>query len=234
MKVLVLGGTAGARHLGRALGHEAMISLAGVTSKTVSTPHRTGGFGGVAGLEQALRAHGFMGVVDATHPFAAQMSRHAFAATNRVGIPLLRLARPAWPRQPDWAEVADLAGAAEVLPAGARVFLTVGGQSLAPFLDTANIWYLTRSIDPPLRVPNGVAILQRPPFDLAHEVALMKAHRITHLVSKNAGSGATCAKLAAAALCGVQVIMVKRPRLPVVLTVESVREAVKWVENLRE
>ncbi len=232
MKTLILGGTAEARQLGQALGPSATLSLAGVTRKPVLTPHRVGGFGGVQGLAAYLQAEGFHAVVDATHPFAEQMSQNAFDACMLCGLPLLRLARPPWPEAPKWQVVANLSAAADALPEGARVFLSVGRQSLAPFLGRAGIWCLTRSIEPPLHAPFGVVILQRPPFSLANELDLMVTHRITHLVSKNAGGTATEAKLAAAKELGVQVIMVKRPRLPAVLTVETVAQAVKWVENL--
>ncbi len=235
MKVLVLGGTAEARQLVEALGDVATLSLAGVTRKPLSGPHRVGGFGGAEGLAAFLRREGFDGIIDATHPFAAQMSRNAFDAATALGVPLLRLERPAWLKAPAWREVEDLAAAAKALPAGARVFLTVGSLSLDTFAARGGIWCLTRSIEPPTQPPpHGEVVLQRPPFSVQNELELMVRHKITHLVSKNAGGEATRAKLEAAAQSGVQVIMVKRPRLPEVLTVETVVEAVKWVENLGE
>ncbi len=230
MKLLVLGGTAEARQLAEATG--AVLSLAGATRKPLTMPHRTGGFGGVAGLVDYLRAEGFTAIIDATHPFAAQMSHHAYQASAQCGLPLLRLARPPWPEQPAWQMVDSLAAAAAALPSGARVFLTVGSRSIPPFLARDDVWFLSRSIEPAAQTPaNGTVILQRPPFSLQAELALMAAHKITHLVSKNAGGKATAAKLTAAEALGVQVIMVKTPRLPAVLTVETVAEAVKWVEN---
>jgi len=235
LKVLVLGGTAEARQLVDALGAAATLSLAGVTRTPLSMPHRVGGFGGVEGLAAFVRKEGFGGIIDATHPFAAQMSRNAFEAARALGMPLLRLERPAWPSVLAWREVEDLAAAASALPIGARVFLTVGSLSLGAFTARDDIWCLTRSIEPPVQLPpNGEVVLQRPPFSLQNELDLMARYKITHLVSKNAGGAATRAKLGAAAQSGVQVIMVKRPRLPTVLTVETVAEAVKWVENLGE
>ncbi len=234
MTVLVLGGTAEARDLCASLGARAVLSLAGATKAPLAHPHRVGGFGGSAGLAAYLRGAGIGAVIDATHPFAARMSAHAFAATKALDMPLLRLERPPWPRRPEWQEVADLGAAAMAIPAAARVFLSVGSRSLGPFLGRGDMWCLTRSIEPPAnRPPHGEVVLQRPPFALEGELALMRRHKISHLVSKNAGGAATSAKLEAAAALGVQVIMVNRPRLPAVLTVETVAQAVKWVENLR-
>ncbi len=234
MKALVLGGTAEARLLAEALGEEAVLSLAGVTKKPLSMRHRTGGFGGVAGLEAYLRAEGFKCLIDATHPFAAHMSHNAFEAAKLTGLPLLRLERPAWPTEPEWLVVENLAKAAKAIPTGARVFLSVGRQSLGAFGGRNDMWCLTRSIEPPLNAPIGEVLLQRPPFLLQDELDVMLEHNISHLVSKNAGGEATRAKLEAANQLGIKVIMVKRPRLPEALTVETVAEAVKWVKNLGE
>ena len=233
MKTLVLGGTAEARHLSEVLGHTAVLSLAGMTRTPLSTPHRVGGFGGVEGLKAYIQQEDIQCIIDATHPFAAQMSRNAFKAQQALGVPLLRLERPPWVPAPTWLMVNDLLQAAAAIPLGARAFLSVGSQSLSAFLGREDMWYLTRSIEPPSQAPrHGICLLQRPPFLLADEKALMKTHQITHLVSKNAGGAATQAKLEAAASLGVNVIMVKRPRLPAVLTVETVAEAVKWVGKL--
>ncbi len=233
MKVLILGGTAGGRALARALGAEAVLSLAGVTAAPLSAPDRVGGFGGAAGLADYLEMENFDALIDATHPFAAQISHNAAKAARATGLPLLRLQRPPWPIEPGWTEAPDLDAAAAMLPAGARVFLSVGSRSLGPFLARGDLWFLTRSIVAPGALPpQGKLILARPPFAVADEMRLMRAHRISHLVSKNAGGGATRAKLEAARALGVGTIMVKRPRLPGVLTVASVDEAVKWVKTI--
>ena len=235
MKVLLLGGTAEARALADALESNAELSLAGATQKPLAVPHRIGGFGGLNGLTTYLRAKGYQGVIDATHPFATQMSQNASEAAASLGLPLLRLERPPWPSEVSWQNVVDIASAAEAVPAGARVFLSIGSQTLAPFLHRSDIWCLTRSIEPPAQLPlHGKTLLQRPPFTLEQEVALIRHYNISHLVSKNAGGAATFAKVQAAKALGVQMIMVKRPQLPAVLTVETVPEAVKWVKNLGE
>ena len=234
-----MGGTAEGRKLAEALGPRAMLSWLGLTAaqspKPKSYQMRTGRFGGITGLTNYLLREKRTAVVDATHPFAAQMSQNAAAACAASGLPLLRLQRAAWPDHPEWTSAQSLEMAAKVLPLGARVFLSVGSQSIAPFMARNDLWCLARSITPPATFPqNGEVVLQRPPFDVEAEIALIRIHKITHLVSKNAGGNATYAKLEAAKKLGVQVIMVKRPHLPAALTVETVGEAVKWVANLGE
>ncbi|MEX0970766.1 MAG: cobalt-precorrin-6A reductase [Paracoccaceae bacterium] len=226
MRVLLLGGTEGARELAALLAAQGIdatlslaslslagLSLAGVTEAAHNPlPQRSGGFGGVAGLCAYIRAQSITHIIDATHPFAAQMSRHAAAASAKTGVRLLRLTRPDWALRPHWQAVASLADAAAALPKGARVFLTVGSQSLAAF-QARDLWCLTRSIQPPATHLLGEVVLARPPFTLAGEVALMRQHAITHLVCKNAGGNQTAAKLDAADQLGIKVVIITRPVL---------------------
>ena len=217
MRVLLLGGTGEARELAALLaarGIDATLSLAGVTDAPHSPlPQRRGGFGGVAGLAGYIRAHTITHIIDATHPFAAQMSHHAAAASSETGAKLLRLIRPAWALRPHWQAVDSLADAAAALPNGARVFLTVGSQSLMAF-QRRDLWCLTRAIAPPATRLRGEVLLARPPFSLEAEAALMRERAITHLVTKNAGGSQTAAKLDAADALGIKVVIINRPVLP--------------------
>ncbi len=232
MTLLILGGTLEARRLAEALGDRAVLSLAGSTKAPVLTPHRCGGFGGAEGLAQYMQRENITALIDATHPFAAGISHNAVRAAARTGLPLLRLSRPAWPLDPAWQMVDNLVLAAEALPTGARVLLTVGSRSLQPFIPRADVWFLTRSIEPAAQnPPQGLSLLQRPPFSLADEISLMQDHKISHLVSKNSGGRATGAKLEAAKALNIRVIMVNRPQLPAALEVATVAQALNWVES---
>ncbi len=222
MRVLVLGGTSEASRLAAMLAGDprfsATLSLAGVTHAPARPPipHRIGGFGGADGMAAWLRDHRTEALVDATHPYALRISRHADLAAAAACIPLLRIARPAWTAQAGdrWLRVATLEAAAAALgPLPRRVLLTVGSQGLAPFRSAAHR-YLIRCIDPPDpdRLPEGATLLlARGPFTLEGEIALLAAHRIERLVSKNSGGDATAPKLEAARRLGVTVVMIDRP-----------------------
>jgi precorrin-6A/cobalt-precorrin-6A reductase len=239
--VLVLAGTAEATALARRLhasGRDVVSSLAGITSNPTDRPGRVrrGGFGGVDGLISYLVSHGIAAVVDATHPFAAVMPFHAQSACAAAGVPLCRLLREPWrPGDGDeWIDVDGLdAAAAAIERIGARrVLLATGRQSLAPFATCERQWFLARSIeavaDPPA---NMTTIQDRGPYTVEAERALIAAHEIDTLVTKNAGGEATAAKLAAARDAGVRVVMVRRPSQPPgVYTVTTVGEAQRWVE----
>ena len=223
MRVLVLGGTSEATALAALLAEDrdfsVTLSLAGVTRAPVlpRIPHRVGGFGGSGGLADWLRADRTGALVDATHPYALQISRHAVLAAAAVGIPLLRLDRPAWTEQAgdQWMRMETIEAAAQALgPAPRRVLLTVGSKGLAPFRRQRMHRYVVRCIDPPDpdRLPEGAALLlARGPFTLEGEMALLAEHRIERLVSKNSGGNATAPKLEAARRLGVTVVMIDRP-----------------------
>ncbi len=223
MKVLILGGTRDGFELANRLhgrGHKVITSLAGLTNKPSEPKGKivTGGFGGGAGLAEYISANEINYLIDATHPFAARMSKNAVEAATITGVPLVRLIRPAFQKQPDagWWRVGSVEEAAERLPAGASVFLTVGRKNLEPFIARTDARFLVRSIEvPELELPdNFVTIQARPPFERGDEIALMKREGITHLVAKDSGSHLTKEKLEAAFMLRVQVIIVTRPVLP--------------------
>ena len=243
LRVLVLGGTLDASRLAQALaeaGVDGIFSYAGRTNAPIAQPlpTRVGGFGGVAGLQALLQAERITHVVDATHPFAAQMSSNALQACARAGVPLLALERPAWQAQSGdvWQHVPDIAAAMQALPAEpARVFLAIGRQQVAPFLACAQQWYLLRLVDPvvdsilDLPAERGHAVLDRGPFTLAGDRALLQVHGITHVVSKNSGGAGARAKLMAARERSLPVILIDRPFIPARPTVSTVEGVFAWL-----
>jgi precorrin-6A/cobalt-precorrin-6A reductase len=184
-----------------------------------------------------LRKQQIDGLIDATHPFAAQISFNAAAAAAEVGIPHLMLIRPAWERTEGdrWIEVDDHEAAAATLPDLAqRIFLTIGRQELAAFAHLQDLWFLMRMIDPPLpdaAVPPGKLLLERGPFSLDEERSLLKQYQIGAIVSKNSGGDATYAKIIAARELGIPVVMIQRPPIPPGDSVADIESALAWLKN---
>ncbi len=244
MKVLILGGTTEGSGLARALADDArfrpVLSLAGRTRAPVlpAVAARRGGFGGVDGLAAYLRDEGMGALVDATHPFARQMHRHASEAAAIAAVPRLALWRPGWMPEPGdrWTQVAAMPEAVLALgPDPRRVFLTVGQQELAPFRAAPWHDYLVRSVEAPspADLPPGVrCIAARGPFLEADEVTLLRHERIDVVVTKNSGGDATVAKLLAARRLGIPVIMVARPPEPDPPVVPDVAGALAWLHQL--
>ena len=241
-RLLILGGTGDAAELAARASQipeiEVVSSLAGRTQQPF-TPKtgtvRIGGFGGAAGLAAFLLDRPIDLLIDATHPFAAQISANAAVAAAECNVPYLMLVRPAWERVEGdrWIEVASHSEAAiALLGQSQRVFLTIGRQELAEFAGLDAIWFLMRAIDPPALntpVPNGKLLLARGPFTLEDERQLLLEYQIDTIVSKNSGGGATYAKIAAARELGLPVVMVQRPPIPDVEQVADVQGAIAWL-----
>ena len=245
-RVLILGGTAEARGLAQALGScpdiEPTYSLAGRTSFPVlpDCAVRTGGFGGAGGLRSYIEDEQIAAVVNAVHPFAAQITRHCDEVCTSSGVPVLRLLRPPWQPQPgdNWMAVPNLPAAAEWFPGlASRVFLSTGLKDLDAFAGV-DAWFLVRSIEDPRRplpLPRYVLIRERGPFAAEDEVALFKKHGIGAIVTKNSGGTATEAKLTAARQMDLPVVMVARPAPTAGPTVEDIAAAVDWLSlHLRQ
>ncbi|MBO1325714.1 cobalt-precorrin-6A reductase [Acetobacter sp. TBRC 12305] len=242
MRILLLGGTTEASQMARVLadaGMDAVFSYAGRTGSPAPQPLpvRIGGFGGAEGLAAYLRTARITHVIDATHPFAARMSHNAVRACKAVGIPLLAFERAPWlPARGDcWHAVPDMAGAVAALPAApARVFLAIGRQSVAAFAACPQHDYLLRLVDPPgtaLPLPRANVVIARGPFTREGDLALMRAHGITHVVAKNAGGVGARAKLDAARMLGVPVIMIDRPPIPPRPVARDTGEVMAWLEG---
>jgi precorrin-6A/cobalt-precorrin-6A reductase len=240
-KLLILGGTAEAVALAGACasrpGLAVISSLAGRTQHPNLPPGdvRIGGFGGAAGLARFLLERGIDRVLDATHPFAAQISAHAEHACREAGVPRMRLLRPPWVSVAGdrWTEVASIAEAAQRLPElGRRVFLTLGSRELDAFAQL-DIWFLVRTIETAgvLPLPQGQWLTGRGPFAVEDELSLLRTHAIDVLVTKASGGGATYAKLVAARRAGLPVLMVRRPPPPPGPVVGSVAAALAWLDG---
>ena len=242
-RVLILGGTTEARLLGERLAKrgdlDVTLSLAGRTASPVphAVPVRVGGFGGAIGLADYLVAERIEALIDATHPYANVISDSAIAAARRTGVPFMTLRRPPWTALTGdcWTEVADTPDAVRALGVTPRrVFVALGRNELAPFTRAPHHFYLIRSVDPvdpPLPLPQVTYVTARGPFSEAADRALMERHKIGVVVAKNSGGSAAYGKVAAARALGVEVILLRRPPTAAAPAVETIEDAVAWLDH---
>jgi precorrin-6A/cobalt-precorrin-6A reductase len=238
-RALILGGIADASLLAAEIaraGIDAIYSYGGRTRAPADQPlpTRIGGFGGVSGLADTIRREGITHVIDATHPFAAEMSRNAVEACAQTGTPLIALERAPWAKATGdiWIDVADVDAAVAALPeAPANVFLAIGRQHIAPFASRPQHAYTLRFVDPP-QAPLPFAadvIVSRGPFTLDGELQMMRAQDINWIVARNSGGDGARAKIDAARRLGLPVVMISRPQLPERPRVESIAEVMQWL-----
>jgi precorrin-6A/cobalt-precorrin-6A reductase len=246
-RVLILGGTtqaiAAARELNAIAGISVITSLAGVTRNPSLSDgdHRRGGFGGVDGMTAYLREAEIALVIDATHPFAAQISHHAADASVQSGCPIVHLTRKPWRQEPGdrWHVVSDTKDAAawlgaSPLPDQAVVFLTIGRMELAAFASVGRFRFIARSIEPP--ISNGTTavertILARGPFSFEDERRLLIENDIACLVAKNSGGTASRPKIDAARSLELPVVMIDQPAPPRGKILEDVAAVVAWARK---
>ncbi len=245
MRLLILGGTTEASALARRIAERRdiapVLSFAGRTRSPVPPPipFRVGGFGGITGLQAYLTDRKIDAVIDATHPFATQMSKNAAAACRGLAIPIVIFTRPAWHRQEHdrWISVVDMEAAVQALGTEPRrVFLTIGGLRLAAFVAAPQHHYIVRTIDPPAVIgslPSHRLILTRGPFALDDEIALMRDEHVEVLVTKNSGGSASEAKLSAARSLGIDVVVVERGAPGDVETFDMLDAVLDWIDRHR-
>ena len=217
--ILILGGTTEASALAAQLafrGDTATLSYAGRVAqpRAQPIPVRVGGFGGIDGLADYLADRHVTHLVDATHPFAAQMNANAVTAAARVGVAHIALTRPAWaPVAGDnWTHVADIDAAVAALAGSPRrILLALGRMHVDAFAAQPQHHYQLRFVDAP-----------------DHPPSLPDHHLI---VCKNAGGTGAQAKLVAARALALPVLMIDRPPLPQRREVHAVDDVLNWLDH---
>lgn len=228
MRLLLLGGTSEAKSLAQDLhqrGVELVYSIAGlVRQPDLPCEVISGGFSRIGGLETYLREAGITRVLDATHPYAARMSRRAVEASAAVGIPCWRYLRPAWQRRANdnWHHFDDWRRLGLALADHRSVLFTCGrlDQAFADALyqDTRDIgqrqWYRSAT-RPHFELPPSMTWIEDiGPFTVEAERALMQRLKTDALVSKNSGGDHASAKLEVARARGIPVYLLRRKALP--------------------
>ena len=218
-RVLLLGGTGDALQIARQLGPQHVYSLAGLgrVPEGLACEVRVGGFGGSDGLARFIESEGIALVIDATHPYAAQMSVNAAVACREASVPCWALRRAGWTPQTgdDWRMVSGWNELVDAIRPFRRVLFTSGREPLAHLDEIpAHQYWIVRCLD--AHPGNGRAriIDARGPFDIDGERALFALNHIDVLVTKNSGGAATQAKLEVARELKVPVVMMRRPALP--------------------
>lgn len=251
MSLLILGGTGDAKMLVNALCESHIVtpdiiySVAGIvripqlpckvisggfrqystypTSNRVLSP--TGGNTSKHnGLENYIRDNKITAILDATHPYAKNMSESAAFAARQCAIPYWRYLRLPWEEQAEdnWTIFKNWDALIPHLANKSSVFFSSGQVSTEIFdkidqlLDGKEQTHLLRTAVKPKAIlaENVHWIKSIGPFNLDREISLLKKHKVDVIVTKNSGGEATSAKLQAARSLQIPVLMLDRPNLP--------------------
>ncbi len=186
-------------------------------------------------LDAAAMEHELAGaslVVDATHPYAVEVSANVRAATQALGIEYLRLLRPICASGQDAADaldgpqvllakdIADAAVLLATLPG--RVLVTTGAKDLAAYTNVPDfesrlvvrvlpaVESLARALG--LGFPAKNVICMHGPFSQELNTATLKQVGASWLVTKDTGApGGLPQKLAAAREASCGVVLISRP-----------------------
>ncbi|WP_341760228.1 cobalt-precorrin-6A reductase [Candidatus Endowatersipora endosymbiont of Watersipora subatra] len=220
-KILLLGGTTEAIKIAKNLsmaGNEIITSLVGKTRTPdpVSGSLRIGNFGGIEGMVTWLKNQKIDRVIDASHPFAQKISKHAIEAARQVNIPLQVHTRPPWKKVngDNWIQVSSHIEAAIAIPLRARVFLALGSQHLHSFIKRDDCYFIIRMIDNPIKslpFSDYTLITGKPSNRIESEEKLLIQNRVTYIVCRNSGGKKAYSKIKAARNLSLPVIIINYP-----------------------
>ena len=231
--IVVFGGTAEGRELALALcrrcpGREIWVSVATGCGRELLEQGRPENLRlregrldreGMAGF---FRQGGFAAAVDATHPYAQEVSENLRLACQTAGIPCLVLRREATPltgcRMA--ADIREAAQKCRELPG--PILLTTGAKELPAFCqelgEPERVFPRVLPMEESLRqcrlagIPARQIVAMQGPFSRELNLALLRQLSIAILVTKDGGpAGGMPEKLLAAQEHGAEIVVVRRP-----------------------
>ena len=196
-------------------------------------------------LEKILREEKFNFLVDASHPYAKNISANAVAAAQAAKIFYVRYERAEI--NFDYEKIFRVesyeAAALKASQLGKNIYLTTGSRNLKIFVDLLKDCNLTTRILPTAEVLNQCEILgltpkqivaMQGPFSTELNVELFKHAGAEVLVTKNSGKiGGADTKLAAAKILNLPVVMIDRPKIFYPNKAETFDDVLKFLEEIK-
>ena len=180
-----------------------------------------------AALKDYLQEHDIRLLVDASHPYAANISRNAIAVCQALSIPYIRYERDLSKLDYDRITVVhsyeEAAQAAAAL--GTKIFLTTGSRNLDKFVHSQDLknCELTARVLPTAEVIGlceslgldaGHIVALQGPFSMELNRELFRKYGAEVIITKNSGTiGGTDTKFAAAAELNLPIVLIDRPKL---------------------
>ena len=190
-------------------------------------------------------SHGVKLFVDASHPYAANVSINAMEACKKANIPYIRYERQQTPLNYDKAFYVEnyQQAAAKAAELGEHIFLTTGSRNLATFAkapEMANKHVICRVLPEPeivamaqeLGFTPGDIIAMQGPFSLELNKELFKKYQAQVVVTKNSGNtGGTDTKFQAAIELDLPLVIIDRPKVNYSQKAESFQQVLDFVKK---
>ena len=232
--ILFLAGTSDARELALEIQKAGLRVLATVVTESAAKSLEEAGIPAQVGrltsadMTALIKEKGFQAVVDASHPFAEEASKNALQGAKEADVPYIRYERESQRfRHPNLTVVSDYAEAARL---AARIkgviMLTTGSKTLEVFAkelvglpNTRMIVRMLPRIDnmekcAALGVEQKDIVAIQGPFSKELNIALYRQYGVTLMITKESGKvGSVDEKVAAALECGIETIMIARPKV---------------------
>lgn len=184
-------------------------------------------------------------VIDATHPYALEISKNLMSFCDTRKTNYIRYERPEEPANGENIHyVNDINQAAKKAKTlGKQILLTLGSKNIEPFLDSDfhGRIYIRMLPDPQLiehLLSKGVSpdriIAIQGPFSISMNRAMMENYSIDCLVTKSSGKeGGVPQKVSAANELGASIIIIKRPDMSYPLSFSDKNEIIKFLDSSR-
>ena len=228
-KIAIFGGTTEGREIAEWLAGKGVSTLLCVATAygggiVRDMPHLTVNIERLdgPGMEALLLWHGCRLVLDATHPYAVEVTANVKAACEKQELEYVRVVREEF-EDGDVVLADSAAHAAELLnQSGEKALLTVGSKELAEFrsvrdfrnrlfarvLPSADVLYKCEA----LGFSGAQLISMQGPFTLEMNIAMIRMLGVDTIVTKDSGNaGGFMDKLEACRETGIKMMLIQRP-----------------------
>lgn len=197
---------------------------------------RFGPFQNESHFESLVSKSGFHALIDASHPFATDITEQALAISQRQNLGFMQFERKEWTATPEdrWITVKTEHDVKKHLSGCRKIMTFTGRSSIDKFMNIENIYIYNRILQAEgsaFPLSNGEHLYGQPPFSVEQEIALFQRLDIDAIVLRNVGGKNGFSKLAAARALGLLVIMIERPKLKTPPPLRSLSEAQHWIET---
>ena len=229
MKVLLFSGTEEGRSLAQWLTDNKVDVLVKVATEYGASVNQSdvnvsvGSCGGVEGISKLIQKDGFDIVIDATHPYASNITQHASEACRNTGAEYIRVLR----NESSYSGVTivdSVKSAVDYLSdKDGKIFVTTGSKEAAEYTRipdfkervTIRILSVKQSIDQciALGYEGKNLICAQGPFSKEINLAMFRQSGAKYMVTKDSGSmGGFDEKYEAAKELGMEVVLISRPK----------------------